>query len=253
MLPMDQPPPSRPYITAKPAIIQRVPPDLLKPGRIKEAILPGIIPLPPSGGILLDFIGQLGSTTSGLTTVSFGSLTFPNDALAVVAFAGLSTNNVVCSSISIGGTNGTLHAANASSTRKVGIASRVVAAGPLAISVTMSGSGGSSASYGVGVWALRRLKSATPTGAAGNDASSTTCSISHNQASPGVAIYCSMDTNTGSSVLSSAQTVYYRSGDANGRTFTYASSKNVATQTPHTEILTINTSTNVAIVGGAWQ
>lgn len=248
-MPIDLPP-VKFCLPPKPAIIRRVASDL--------AVLPGIVPVNVGSPLTLDWIGQLGSTTSGLTTTAFGSLTLPNDALAIVAFFGLGTNSQTCNSISIGGTNGTLHAANGSaSTRKWGLASRLVSAGSIAISVTLSGSNGSAASLSVGVWALRRAANNTPVGSAGIDSGSgTTRTINHNQSSPGIAVYGAFNgESTGGSagLLSTAQTVHYAAQDGNGRRFTYASSKNVPTQTPHSETFTITASDNASLVGGSWR
>lgn len=247
-MPIDLPP-LKFYLPPQSAVIRKAESDL--------AILPGIVPVNVGNALILDWIGQLGSTTSGLTTIAFGNLTFPNDALAIVAFFGLGTNSQTCNSISIGGINGALHAANGSaSTRKWGLASRLVSAGSVAISVTLSGSNGSSASLSVGAWALRRTVSNTPVGSAGIDSGSgTTRTINHNQSSPGIAVYGAFngESTGGAGSLSTAQTVHYAAQDGNGRRFTYASSKNVPTQTPHSETFTISASDNASLVGGSWR
>ncbi|MDX8438350.1 hypothetical protein [Mesorhizobium australafricanum] len=209
---------------------------------------------PPIGagqGITVDYIGQFANTTNSWSTMNWGSFTFPNDCLAILAYCGLGTGTSAVSGTTLGGSAMTAHQASPSGNAiKYGLFSLAVTAGTYAAATTLSGSNGSSSSQAIGAFALRFAASNPPTGTGGNRAAAnTSLSITHNQAAGGVSVYGAL--GIFDAVLSTAQVIDYDVTDGNGRNFIFAHSIGLAAQTPHTETQT-QSSGNAALVGGAW-
>lgn len=132
--------------------------------------------VPPAGfqrnGPRLTWLGS-SSNALGTTTISFGDFTAQSDGLLVVLLTCFATDNRNTDSVSIGGTNGTLHATNGVSTRKVAVASRAVSAGTHNVTVVLGGANGGAARNFCGCWLLTDYASATPPYALHSYASST--------------------------------------------------------------------------------
>lgn len=126
-------------------------------------MIPGIAPSIVGPRIRKTWLGAAASSDSG-STISFGNFVAPKGGLLVALLTVHGADSRTMSSVSIGGTNGTLDATHgASSTRKAAIASRVVAAGTHAVTATLSGANGSSPRSYCGCWLLENYRSATPT------------------------------------------------------------------------------------------
>jgi hypothetical protein len=162
--------------------------DISKWSKLNVAMLPGLAPwVATSTGPKLTYIGS-NSSSANSGTYNFGNFTAPTAGLMIVAAVGDSGSNRTVSSISIGGSNGTLHV-NPSLETCPGIASRVVSAGTNAVSVTFSGSVSRAACF---VWLLTGYESAaavaTASGGSNSSATSATVTLSSILAG-GVAIY----------------------------------------------------------------
>lgn len=128
-------------------------------------MLPGMVPAIGGGGPRLTYLGLL--TLNGTqTTYSLGSVSAPRAGLLIVGAGSLSGGSInrTLSSISIGGSAGTLHTSSGSVSQPTGMASRLVGAGSQAIAVTFSGS--TTAGAAAAVWLLEGYASATPTASA---------------------------------------------------------------------------------------
>lgn len=116
-------------------------------------------------GVSATYVGGATSTANS-TTYDFGSFTIPRDGMVVVVFTAMGSDARTVSSVSIGGTNGTIDASNTSANSKAAIAHRRVAAGSHNVSVTLSGVNGSVDEFGtgagVGVYVLTGQASDTP-------------------------------------------------------------------------------------------
>lgn len=111
-------------------------------------------------GANLQFINQAVITTDGLTTFDFGSFTIPSDGLMIPVFLSIGDQTRSVSSVSIGGTNGTIQETPVGSNWKRAIASRRVSAGSHNVTVTLSGNSGNG-THAVGVFLLNGNKSDT--------------------------------------------------------------------------------------------
>lgn len=215
-------------------------------------VLPGIIPVTTAPKPLkLAYIGQSILTQESATTINFGDFTFPNDCLAIACFGSLATNSRVVSSITFGGTAGTLHVTTPSTLTKGGLASRVITAGTYTINVVLNGNGGTSSSHGLGVYALTGYQSAMPVGSNGASGSSgTSVAVSFNLASGGVAVYGALVNNSASTSWSSASQDFT---DGSNRRNTWASKINTTAEAPHVETLSWTGSQSNVLVGASWR
>lgn len=198
--------------------------------------------------IRLRHIGGNGSTADQ-TTYDLGNFTIPEPGLVIVGAAGRhqSTNRSV-SSISIGGTNGTLHAASAAGLNHLGIASRVVSAGDHNVSVTFSGGTERAACY---VWLLTNYNSATPAGSDANQTSSnvTTRTATFDIPARGFALYFHINRNSsGTPSWSSATSVWNNVYEV---VFDAAFKYTDTALTSHAETVTF-ASNQAGIVGASW-
>lgn len=203
-------------------------------------------------GITVDFIGRFATTNNSWTTQNWGNFTFPDDCLAVLVFVGLGTGTGSITSTTLGGTAmAAVQSSPSGNAIKYGLFSLAITAGTYAAATTLSGSNGSGSSQSIGAFAVKFAASNTASGSGGARQSSiTSVSITHNQSAGGVAIYGALGAS--GLALSTAQIIDSNVTDANSRTFIFAHSINLATQTPHTETATIPSSNNMALVGGAW-
>lgn len=112
-----------------------------------------------SVGINLQFLTLLGNSADQ-TIYDFGNVNFPSAGLAIVASATRASVSRSTSSVSIGGSNGTLTANFGAALSTGCIAYREVSAGNNNITITYSGS---TLRCGAAVWLLTDYTSATPT------------------------------------------------------------------------------------------
>lgn len=156
--------------------------------------------VPPAGymrrGPSKTFLGGVGNNTDA-TSISFGNFVAPSAGLLVTLLTCFGADNRSMNSVSIGGTNGTLHLTNGVSTRKVAVASRVVAAGTHNITAVLGGTNGTSPRNFCGCWLLTNYMSATPVFTEFNYASSTTSvAATHTMPSYAAAFYQVSETDS---------------------------------------------------------
>jgi hypothetical protein len=237
-------------------------PAIIRAGRIERAplpiaaMLPGMVPIiagaaAGGGALTLTYIGQATSTTD-LTTYDFGNFNAPAAGLMIVAFEARGSGSRTVSSVSIGGTNGTIHNSNASAPEKWALASRAVSAGNNNVTVTLSGSNGSSSTLGVGVWLLENYASATPIGSDGNRATSGTGnSTAFNYDAGSFGVYGVFHNNNNATSWSSATSRF----DANvgGGRISFADKFSASAITPHTETASWTGNNPNIGVGGSWK
>jgi hypothetical protein len=121
----------------------------------------------------------------------------------IVGVGGGNSSAISVSSVSIGGTNGTLHTAG-SYQRCTAIASRAISAGAIAVSATFGSTSVRAACF---VWLLTGYKSATPTASVSNGSDSSVTSIGATLSSikgGGAAVYVHHHNGTGGTTWSSA-------------------------------------------------
>lgn len=124
-------------------------------------MLPGVTPAVPRSPIRKTWLGAA-TTSAGGSTINFGDFVAPKAGLLVTLLTCFGADNRNTDSVSIGGTNGTLHATNGTSTRKTAIASRLVAAGTHNVTAVLGGANGSSPRNYCGCWLIENYLSATP-------------------------------------------------------------------------------------------
>lgn len=128
-------------------------------------MLPGIAPVAASsGGVSKLWLGSA-ANNSNASTLSFGNFVVPaGGGLLVALITSIGESSRTVSSVSIGGSSGTLHATHgASSFFKATVASRLVAAGTHNVSLVLSGNTGTWPRSFCGCWLLTGYLSATPT------------------------------------------------------------------------------------------
>lgn len=209
-----------------------------------------------TGPLTLTYISQATNSTDQ-TTYNFGDFSIPRAGLVIVAAVLRSGSNArTVSSVSIGGTNGSIHDTNASDQQKRATASRVVSAGNNNVTVTLSGSNGSNAIAAVGVWLLENYSSATPVGSSGDLANSAITSIDavFNYSAGGVGVYGHYHNNNSATGWSTANDQYdaiVNDSGGNARRFSFADKTTVSAITPHTETASWTSSSGM-ITGGSW-
>lgn len=200
MLALDLPPPL--WTPPKPAIIRPAEHSLLKPGAFRpatsaerNAIVVDLVRtrritaqearkallFVPVGFVnvtqppTITYIGS-GQSTSNASSFNYGNFTAASAGLMVVAVVGTTSAARTVSTVSIGGTNGTIHKSwSGSPTTVVGsIASRAVSSGANNVTVTTSGAIGASQQFNVHVYLLTGYASATPVATDAQAASSVT-------------------------------------------------------------------------------
>jgi hypothetical protein len=223
--------------------------DISKWSKFNVAMLPGLAPWVSSvAAPVLTYIGSASSSGNN-TTYNFGNFTAPTAGLMIVAAVGDSGSSRTVSSISIGGSNGTLHV-NPSLETCPGIASRVVSAGVQSVSATFSGGVSRAACF---VWLLTGYSSATPTATAsgGSNSSATSATVTLSSIlARGVAIYVaaapasiSWGTATRRDNLNMESGVF-----ASGADKTAASNL-----TSDSEVASWSTSGNAGAAGASWR
>jgi hypothetical protein len=201
--------------------------------------------------LTLTFINTAVNATDQ-TTYNFGNFTAASAGLMIVATLLQGNAARTVSSVSIGGVNGTIHNSNASLNRKYALASRVVAAGAQAVSVTLSGNNGTTPNASCAVWLLTNYASATPT-ATGSDSHGSGSSINTvaiNISAGGKAVFGSWNGNTNSITWSSA--TERLDTNVNTQNHSYADYSAVAAESPHTETADWASDATGAAVGGSW-
>lgn len=205
--------------------------------------------MPP---VVATYVGQLTSTASG-STISFGTLAVPTDGLLVVIAHVVGDNSGTINSVSIGGTNGTLHHNN-TSTFKRAVASRVVTAGNKDISVKMSGGAGGFRSHSVDAWILTGYTSATPVSVGSNGANNVNSrSLVLDIPAGGVGLYALVHQNNNDTVWPGATEHIdtYVGGDRRHSSASYSSSTD---QPGYDQGANWTNAGNAAgIAGGSWR
>ncbi|MEX2277890.1 MAG: hypothetical protein WD674_08905 [Cucumibacter sp.] len=169
------------------------------------SFLPGMMRGRGGVPLALTYIGSASSTTDSLTTYDFGDFTAPEAGLMIVAALGRGSS--VVTSISIGGSNGTIHVnPDGPSNSSSAIASRVVGAGAQNVSVTFPGT--ATVRAGVFVWLLTGYLSATPNGTDSENEpvtdGITEAVMTLDILAGGIAVYANQHVNAGTVTWSSA-------------------------------------------------
>jgi len=127
-------------------------------------MLPGIMLPTTRRGVRKQWLGS-GVNDTNAATLSFGNFTVPaGGGLLVALITSIGADSRTVSSVSIGGSSGTLHDTHgASSFYKGAIASRLLAAGSHDVSLVLSGATGTLPRSFCGCWLLTGYASATPT------------------------------------------------------------------------------------------
>lgn len=195
--------PPKIWMPPKPAIVRRHALDwtnLTKPVRIKPHPMLSTFPMPffmPSASEppVITYIGH--NVQDDSTTLNFGSFDVGsgNPVVLVGIVALHNSGNRTVSSVSIGGTDGTIHVSEGASARPcLAMASRVVAGGgSINISVTYSAT--INRGSGCGVWAITNYTSSTPYDAQSDNnvvaGTGMTITVDHPANSVGAACYYS--------------------------------------------------------------
>lgn len=210
--------------------------------------------VPPAGymrhGPRKTFLGGVGNNTNS-SSISFGNFVAPTGGLLVVLATCFGADNRHTDSVSIGGTNGTLHLSNGVSTRKVAIASRVVAAGTHNVTMVIGGANGSSPRNFCGCWLLTDYQSATPAFTQFNYASSVSAvSVTHDIPAYSIALYQVSETDSLPSWTSASIDDVEDLGAWRG----YWASRDISRQSAgHTETATYGGSgTNLLLNAAVW-
>jgi hypothetical protein len=199
----------------------------------------------------LTYIGE-GVLTTNVTSYNYGNFNAASDGLMIVAFMSTGASNLTVNSVSIGGTNGTIHETNAASNERWALASRVVSAGNNNVTVTLSGSGGARI-HTVGVWLLTGYTDATPYDTfAVAAATSSTATFTYDSLADAVAVFGIMEgANAVTNSWSSATERY--DAQTSSRTASYADKIGLTTATGLTETVTISSSVSRWGVCGVWR
>lgn len=186
----------------KPAIVRAAPPELLCAGdpALAATFMPGLRHHPRP---ILTWIGMATSAADG-TTYDFGDFTAPSAGLMIVGGWGRNTDgatNRTVSSISVGGTNATLHVNPSGGSNPIALGSRAVAAGDHNVTLTLSATMLRAA---VAVWLLTRYAAAEPVDVDGtnNNTTSTSISATLDLAKDGVAVFMHFHNNDAGSFSS---------------------------------------------------
>lgn len=185
-----------------------------------------------------------GSSSADQTTYNaIASCSAATDGLMIVGVAGTASASRTVSSLSIGGTNGTIHVNPSGDAGPSAIVSRAVTAGAQSINVTFSGGVSRAA---VSCWLLTGYASATPDDTDGqnvNDAN-TSHSATLDLAANGIAVFVAVRNNStaGGSSWSSATERSDVEIESNPTTFTSADKTTSSAIAGHTETVTWTTS-----------
>lgn len=204
----------------------------------------------------LTLIGTFNSTADS-SSYDFGTFNVgASSVLVIAAVLGNNTDsgNIAVSSVSIGGTNGTLHIAPSGSDEPTAIASRM-ASGTIDVSAVFNGTLFSAA---VAVYTLTGYTSATPSGSAGNNNGSTVSSVSASVTIPayGTAVVVAGMRlgNPNTPPFSSAtEDGRYNAGDGfdGSKVWGHFNSKTVLTS--HTETASFSASARAGISMAVWS
>lgn len=139
---------------------------------VSQMVLMAANPSPP---LTLTYIGSATSTTSS-TTINYGNFTAATDGLMIVLVRGRNNSGGTQSvtSVSIGGSLGSVHVNPATANPMGAIASRVVSAGSNNVTAVYSGAAFNSIAA---VWLLTGYSSATPYSTDGNGAAVSATSV----------------------------------------------------------------------------
>lgn len=215
MAAIDLPPPL--WVPPKPAIIRPAEHALFKPGAFRPATLAEryaiiadlvqtrrLSPREARKALLFVPVGfvnvtqpptityiDTGQSTSNASSFNYGNFTAASAGLMVVVVAGCTSASRTVSTVSIGGTNGTIHASLSTPTTVIGsIASRVISSGGNNVTVTTSGAIGSTQQLNVHVYLITGYTSATPTSSdAQGSTGGTEATISLSPTAPSAGIF----------------------------------------------------------------
>lgn len=229
--------------------------ELRRAGRLDEAFLPGMVPVVSAGAPSIEAVWiDTAFSVTNASSFNFGNFTAPAGGLMVVLYlcSTGSASNVV-SSISIGGTVGTLHAASTSSGQRAAVASREVSAGAQNVTVTHNSNIGTINIISVcGVWLLKNYTSASPVASTVTDASNSSSQIvSMNMAGPGVALYGNIRFGTAVTSYNTAIERHQAQTTASWRA-SFADKATDSAITPHPETLSWSSSGLRRSCGGSW-
>lgn len=218
-----------------------------------ELILPGISMFGfHKRALKLTYINSsLVATTTAV--IDFGNFNAPAAGLMVVGCRARGAGAFGVTSISIGGTNGTLISDGGTSTDPVALVYRAVAAGNNNVTVTWSTthSGGG----GVAVWLIENYLSATPFNTAVPASGSASTGVATlNLAAGGCAIYMASHANTDAAGWSSATERLDDNTLGGGAVNTTAADKLTPSDvTSNAETVTWSAATTRQIVGASWR
>lgn len=205
-----------------------------------------------AGAVSVTYLTTLTSTASQSASYNFGNVTVPSDGLVVVVASvrsNITTRSI--NTISIGGTNGTIHASSGTSVNhSIALGSREVAAGDRNITITISGS----CLNGVAnVYLVTGHKSATPVDAdiAYYTTEQTGTLVLDYAAANGVGVYGLHRDSSGNSPTWTDATRDYVSFIGTG---TRSSANRTASGAGVSQSITFTAATNSwAVVGATWE
>lgn len=207
--------------------------------------------------LTLTYISQATNATNQ-TIYDFGNFTMPRGGLALVSFVSRGSLARTVTSVSIGGTNGTIYDTNASDNFKRATVARVVTSGVQNVTVTLSASNGANCAAAVGVWLLENYTSSTPVGSSGavvSTAAVASISAVFNFGANDYGVYGHMhrssDATTWNTATEEYDAVVADSGGVDNR-ISFADKFSSAAITPHTETSSWGSSAGATITGGSW-
>lgn len=197
----------------------------------------------------LTYITTLSSATDA-STYNFGNVTAASDGLLICVVVSRSASSTSVSSVSIGGTNGTIAVQNTSVNNAAAIATRAVSAGAHNVTVNF---GATMVRCGCGVYLLTGYNSATPVDTDVGQASGATSNarvMTLDFPTNGVAVYGNFHGITDVTAWSAATEDYDASPESNAR-FSFA--HKTASGAGNTETASWATLINDCGVAAVWQ
>lgn len=199
----------------------------------------------------LTFINSA-TTTNDSTTYNPGDFTAASDGVMIVIFGANGSNSRTVSSLSIGGTNGTL-ITGTTSVLKLAIGYRAVTAGAQTVTITLSATNGSNSSIGITVWLLTGYASATAhdSDAPASQTTVATVTATLDLPSGGIALFANVRNSTGATGWTSANDSNFET-DVSSRHHAHAFIDPTATETNHAEAASWTGNQTARIVGASW-
>ncbi|HEY6022051.1 MAG TPA: hypothetical protein VIY48_19940 [Candidatus Paceibacterota bacterium] len=204
------------------------------------------------GSLTLTYIGTAESVTTA-TSFDFGNFSAASSGLMIVVVVGRADNSPTISSISIGGTNGTvidMTTLGLGANSLTGWGYRQVSSGLNDVTVTFSGSTGTNTAVAVGVWLLTGNVNDTPYAYDIIETQAvTTASLSHGAAPKSVTLFAAVGKGTADETINSFSGATAEAADdeigASGRHRRFARYENAtAAQVNRTETVTFSGTAN---------